>query len=590
VNPARDRGVIDIESLAPQLLTQIEARGGIEIEGAERLSGRGPLLIAATHPSAPLPLAGGLDIGEDVFVIAALFRRLTQRPLWLFTEPHCFPVPGLVPGSDQPVERLGWFPGTVDNAVALLRGGEAVCVWPEGRGSLPGYQLRPFLPACAEAAVQAGVPVIPMVLLGPHEAHLRVEREGHSVILNPGRPCRARYRLVVLPPRSPLEFAAGAGDHGGMARFCDSMRDEMQGCIEQSAASRPLVRLARRLHERYSDTQAGSSDAPVVPKEFLASEVDALPRECGLDREVFDPALRRTFFRLVVDLSHKAFRRSSRFRTYGLWDAGAASAQEAGEQLVDRLLACYPGCPGSILELQCGAGAGAERLAARLAPGSVFAVDRNPDQEHDWAALAGVATFARMEPTRLTCADGRFDCVMCLEGAHRVHTREAMLREALRVLKPGGYLLMSDLLHRPDAQRQLPAWLRPLAEANFLEGPEHYATLLERVGFDDARIEDATDASIRSYLEHYRAFVRDAARNGRIEPDAARAVIMREVLLLENVQHYVLVVARKPLPARPSGGTGATREAATPAAAKTARRRRAGGRAKKAPGRRSAAK
>lgn len=72
------------------------------------------------------------------------------------------------------------------------------------------------------------------------------------------------------------------------------------------------------------------------------------------------------------------------------------------------------------------------------------------------AGLAGRITLAKMDVKALDLPDNSFDAVFSNTILHHIPEPAAMLREAARVLKPGGLLLIRDL-RRPDSLDQLNA-------------------------------------------------------------------------------------------------------------------------------------
>ena len=106
--------------------------GRLEVEGVDVLPRSGPVLVVANHDSQTDPLAVG---------VAARSRRqicaLAKRSLW--------DKPGLgrvLDGMGQiPIERAGGDVGALVNAVAALRRGSCIGVFPEGTISC-GRRLR----------------------------------------------------------------------------------------------------------------------------------------------------------------------------------------------------------------------------------------------------------------------------------------------------------------------------------------------------------------------------------------------------------------------------------------------------------------
>lgn len=119
-------------------------------------------------------------------------------------------------------------------------------------------------------------------------------------------------------------------------------------------------------------------------------------------------------------------------------------------QLVARHL---PPATARVLDVGCGAG----HLAFALAPlvNTVTALDPSPgmlDTVRQAAQARGLAKLdtVQAQAERLPFGDGHFCAVATRYSAHHWTALEASLREMHRVLKPGGYLLVIDILGDED--------------------------------------------------------------------------------------------------------------------------------------------
>lgn len=97
-----------------------------------------------------------------------------------------------------------------------------------------------------------------------------------------------------------------------------------------------------------------------------------------------------------------------------------------------------------VLELGCGTGMTALRLAPHLA--QIEASDFSPEMiaiAQEKAKAEGIlnAHFNVAQPGPLPHSDGTFDAVLAFNLLHLVEDREAMLKEIIRVLKPGGLFI-----------------------------------------------------------------------------------------------------------------------------------------------------
>lgn len=106
--------------------------GRLEVEGVDVLPRSGPVLVVANHDSQTDPLAVGVAARRRRQI-----RALAKRSLW--------DKPGLgrvLDGMGQiPIERAGGDAGALVNAVAALRRGSCIGVFPEGTISC-GRRLR----------------------------------------------------------------------------------------------------------------------------------------------------------------------------------------------------------------------------------------------------------------------------------------------------------------------------------------------------------------------------------------------------------------------------------------------------------------
>lgn len=115
-----------------------------------------PWVVVANHPTLidVLFIKASLP-GVVVLVKAALFRAPTMRRL--------FEASGDFKGPQREEQELG---GTavLDTFVERLQAGRSVLVFPEGTRS-PAWRLRRFRRGAAEAAIRAGVPIVPLFVL-----------------------------------------------------------------------------------------------------------------------------------------------------------------------------------------------------------------------------------------------------------------------------------------------------------------------------------------------------------------------------------------------------------------------------------------
>jgi len=109
------------------------------------------------------------------------------------------------------------------------------------------------------------------------------------------------------------------------------------------------------------------------------------------------------------------------------------------------------------LDVGCGNGAAAFRIAAEYDL-NVTGIDIDPEQIHlaqQRAPRLGLIRFLVGDATCLPFKEAEFDLAATQKTTHHIRNWGAALAEIVRVLKPGGYFIYSDLV--------APAWIASLA-------------------------------------------------------------------------------------------------------------------------------
>jgi arsenite methyltransferase len=190
---------------------------------------------------------------------------------------------------------------------------------------------------------------------------------------------------------------------------------------------------------------------------------------------------------------------------------GEADASAVPEEAIRASLGC--GNPTALAELKpgqvvldLGSGGGIDVLlsARRVSPGGwAFGLDMTDDmlavaEENKRKSALQNVTFLRGEIEHIPLPDASVDvvisnCVINLSG-----DKDQVLREAFRVLKPGGRFAVSDVVVRgtvPDAVRKsMELWVGCIAGAL---GDTEYVAKLAKAGFADITLEDTRIYDVR---------------------------------------------------------------------------------------------
>ncbi|GAA3126995.1 methyltransferase domain-containing protein [Streptomyces rectiviolaceus] len=187
---------------------------------------------------------------------------------------------------------------------------------------------------------------------------------------------------------------------------------------------------------------------------------------------------------------------------HGYWakdepDPGRHAAQV---RLVEELMSFGPLPEGSrVLDAGCGIGASAVHLAQRLGcrvDGITISAEQITRAEAK-AAEGGVTdrtTFRLVDALHTDYADGTFDVVWALESCELMPDKRAFLAECLRVLKPGGTLLVATWCARDDSLTADETRLMGRIYRDFVVSHvlplDQYRDLADGLGFTGIRTDD----------------------------------------------------------------------------------------------------
>ena len=215
----------------------------LQVEGVERLPAA-PFVVVANHTGW-----AGLDYANLFITLhdeAGLVPRVAAHPSF-------FRVPALARRG----EELGFYEASVSTSTRILDGKGVVAFFPEGEdGNFKPfwrrYQLQPFKPGFARAALATGAPVVPAVIVGGEDASPSLGRWkaledalGVPVPIPLNLvPFPVKWRIAFMHPVDPARYLSERGPDEDLAQhMARDLRRAMQEELDRQLGKRgnPLL-------------------------------------------------------------------------------------------------------------------------------------------------------------------------------------------------------------------------------------------------------------------------------------------------------------------------------------------------------------